>query len=172
MGITVTEKQELRDIINDRVDKAIARLEHDNTLGITKLREVAKELAVKELELGEFLKKDDDADASIARITKERDKLRDEAADRLGTRRDYRVRDGIDAHIEKAVDIVFDRMLADDEVGKKILALQAEKESMLETVWIATSSEQVKKLFLHVHNVLGESTTALGGMAQAIKPEV
>jgi len=41
-------------------------------------------------------------------------------------------------------------ILAESELGRRVLSLRAEKENLLDTVWLATSSTQIKQLWEQV----------------------
>jgi hypothetical protein len=77
-----------------------------------------------------------------------------EAADALGKRQA--------AHQE--------RLLADDPVGREIARLEAEKDNLLDTVWLATSPSQIKQLWSNVAELLGDQPTSLEREALSIDP--
>ena len=54
-----------------------------------------------------------------------------------------------------------DELLKDSPLGRQILKLRAEKDALLDTVWLATSSAQVRDLWSRVSAVLGEEVTPL-----------
>ena len=170
MGITVTEKQELRDIINKRMKKKIEALDLKNAAEFGVMRVDARNIALKEMGLDEYMTRYDDICATIKRLDKERDQLTEVAAAAAGIEEGYRPHHLIEQRVNTAQEAVFNRMLADHPVGQKIVALQKEQEHMLETVWVATSSAQVKELFRKVNEVLDESPTDLGVRAGEITP--
>ncbi|MFM9962951.1 MAG: hypothetical protein ACKV2Q_17220 [Planctomycetaceae bacterium] len=47
-------------------------------------------------------------------------------------------------------------MLADCEIGRRILTLRREKESLLDCVWLASSPIQVRELWSKVSELLGD----------------
>ena len=63
-----------------------------------------------------------------------------------------------------------EQLLAGDAVGKEIVRLQAERERLLDTVWLATSSVQIRTLWPKVGELLGDETTQLERDALAIEP--
>lgn len=170
MSITVTEKQELRDIINRRMKKKIEALKTENAAEFGTMKAEAYNIAVKELGLGEYMVKHADIVATIERLQEEKNEMEKKAAKSVGANTSYRPHDNVEEKIESAQDQVFERMLAGHPVGQQILDLKKEQDHMLETVWVATSSAQVKKLFEKVNEVLGESPTNLGGKAADIEP--
>jgi hypothetical protein len=54
-----------------------------------------------------------------------------------------------------------EELLAETPLGQQILKLRAEKEALLDTVWLATSSSQIRDLWSRVSVVLGEEETPL-----------
>ncbi|MBX3435797.1 MAG: hypothetical protein KF847_20965 [Pirellulales bacterium] len=61
-------------------------------------------------------------------------------------------------------------LLAADPLGQKILALELEREELLDTVWLATSRAQVKELWGRVLELLQQPPTALQAEALKIEP--
>jgi hypothetical protein len=63
-----------------------------------------------------------------------------------------------------------ERLLADDPVDREIARLEAEKDNLLGTVWLATSPSQSKQLWSRVAELLGDQPTSLEREAPAIEP--
>ena len=63
-----------------------------------------------------------------------------------------------------------DQLLADDPAGREIARLEAEKDRLLDTVWLACSPAQIKQLWTKVGELLGDEPTALEREALAIEP--
>ena len=61
-------------------------------------------------------------------------------------------------------------MLAQSDLGREILKLSAERESLLDAIWLATSPRQVKDLWSKVAALLGDEPTQLERDALAIPP--
>ena len=61
-------------------------------------------------------------------------------------------------------------ILAECELGKQVLTLRAEKENLLDTVWLATSSSQIKELWEQVNTLLELKPTPLEEKALTIAP--
>jgi hypothetical protein len=53
------------------------------------------------------------------------------------------------------------QLLAEDQVGKEITHLEAERERLLDTIWLATSPVQIRSLRSKVAELLGEEPTLL-----------
>ena len=63
-----------------------------------------------------------------------------------------------------------DQFLAEDPVGREIARWEAERENLLDTVWLATSPAQVRALWTKVGELLGDVPTPLEREALAIEP--
>jgi hypothetical protein len=63
-----------------------------------------------------------------------------------------------------------EQMLADDPVGREIARLEAEKDRLLDTVWLACSPDQIRQLWTRVGELLGDEPTTLEREALAIEP--
>lgn len=76
----------------------------------------------------------------------------------------------VERAIERRQAVHQEEVLAETEVGRKILALELEKENLLDTIWLATSPAQLKTLWSHVTALLGDEQTPLERDALAIEP--
>ena len=72
--------------------------------------------------------------------------------------------------IERRQTVHEDELLAEDARGQEILRLRQEKENLLDTVWLATSGQQIKELWKKVADLLSEEQTPLQKEALAIQP--
>ena len=61
-------------------------------------------------------------------------------------------------------------ILAESDLGKQILTLREEKDNLLDTVWLATSSSQIKELWEQVNALLEVTPTPLEEKALKIAP--
>ena len=61
-------------------------------------------------------------------------------------------------------------ILAESELGRQVLSLREEKENLLDTVWLATSSSQIKELWSQVNTLLEIKPTVLEEKALKIAP--
>jgi hypothetical protein len=72
--------------------------------------------------------------------------------------------------LDRRQEVHENELLVDDSVGAEIAHLEAERERLLDTVWLATSSVQIKQLWQKVSEVLGDEPTQLEREALAIAP--
>jgi hypothetical protein len=63
-----------------------------------------------------------------------------------------------------------DQLLSEDPVGREVARLAAEKDTLLDTVWLAASPTQIKQLWTRVAELLGDEPTTLEREALAIEP--
>jgi hypothetical protein len=63
-----------------------------------------------------------------------------------------------------------EQLLADDPIGQEIARLDAERERLLDVVWLATSPAQIRTLWSKVGELLGDESTQLEREALAIEP--
>ena len=63
-----------------------------------------------------------------------------------------------------------EQLLADDPIGREIAHLEAEKDTILDTIWLAVSPSQIKQLWTKVSELLGDEPTRLEREALAIEP--
>jgi hypothetical protein len=61
-------------------------------------------------------------------------------------------------------------LLADDPVGQQIARLESERENLLNTVFLACSTSQIKQLWSKVGELLDDPPTPLEREALAIEP--
>ena len=179
MAITVSEKTHWRDRIAKRIDHRVETLvaKEDPTL----LQRTEKEAREKAYESLGILSQRDELEALEKQkedIEKRERRLHAEQRAILnGTKVEDELEHGsyrYDKTVENAVGMrakVHEaELLAEDEVGKQILSLRAEKENLLDTVWLATSPSQIKELWEQVNTLLSIVPTELEQKALAISP--
>jgi hypothetical protein len=63
-----------------------------------------------------------------------------------------------------------DEILADHELGQQVVRIRAEKDRLLDVIWLATSSVQVRQLWTKVGELICDEPTQLEREALAIPP--
>ncbi len=182
--LSVTEKSHWRDRIAARIDKLIEATRARDPARFDRIAREARDRAIASLGLAEAhadLEAIRVEEAALARRKKQAQRamvatLRsvppDEVPDHVV------VRYGSDLGLpQEAADAIarrqaahHDELLAADDAGRAILRLQAEKEDLLDTVWLAVSPAQIKQLWAKVGDLLGDEPTRLEREALSIPP--
>jgi hypothetical protein len=179
-GLTATAKTHWRDRITRAVERIrarhpalfdrIARDAHARalaSLGLTDLYADLESIRAEELALARRRKQTQKAMLATLRST---------PIDEVGD--GFSVRYGSELGLpNEAADAIARRqsahqeqLLADDPISREIGKLEAEKDALLDTVWLACSPAQIKQLWARVGELLGDEPTALEREALAIEP--
>jgi hypothetical protein len=183
-GLTVTEKAHWRDRIAARIDRAVARVEAAHPALFDRVRREAHAEALRSLGLaGPYaeLEAVQAEEAALARRKRQAQRAMlaavrgvppEEVPDGFGVRYggELPVPSEAAEAIAKRQAAHRERLLAEDQVGWEVARLGAEREALLDTVWLATSPAQVKQLWSRVGELLGEEPTALQRAALALAP--
>lgn len=162
--LTVTEKEHWKSRIEQRINRAIEKLQYKNPIYMSTIQAEARASAFKKLGIADLHLKRESLLASIKELQSEADAFEQSMFNQvLGPNRPYPYhnRSDLDNVVRKEAAHIEDELLAGDELGRQILKFRAEKESLLDTVWLATSSQQVRELWHQVAAVLGDEPTAL-----------
>src|SRR5262249_60466966 len=76
----------------------------------------------------------------------------------------------IRAAITKRQAVHEEELLAGHELGRQVLRLRAERENLLDSIWLASSPTQIRTFWQKVNELLGDEPTALEREAMAIPP--
>ena len=183
-GLTVTEKNHWRDRIAARIDRATERIKGRHPALFDRVSREAHAQALASLGLAdahaelEAIRADE---ATLARRKKHAQKamiaaLRSTPIEEVSDH--FSLRYGSDLALpQEAADAITRRqavhqeqLLADDPIGREIARLAAEKDNILDTVWLAVSPNQIKQLWSKVSELLGDEPTRLEREALAIEP--
>ena len=74
--------------------------------------------------------------------------------------------------IKTRVEVHEEQSMMQSDLGRRIVDLRREKDNLLDVVWLATSSVQIKELRGKVAELLGDETTRLEREAMVIAPVV
>jgi hypothetical protein len=92
--------------------------------------------------------------------------VRGESADDLSRHDVYRWDTEVHAAIKRRQSLHEDELLAESETGRRILELRQERENLLDTVWLATSSTQIRTLWTQLGELLDDEQTQLRKRSQ------
>jgi hypothetical protein len=177
-NLTVAEKTHWRDRIQARIDRKIEQVTAGEPGLIERIRHAARARALESLGLAGFQEELDRIAGQRAELDRRDTQVRREMLARVrGVSADdldcySRVHDHpeIRAAIEKRRAMHEEELLAGHELGRQVLRLRAEKEDLLDVVWLATSPAQVRQLWTKVTELLGDEPTDLERAALAIPP--
>jgi len=181
MGLTLGEKTHWRDRIAKRINRRIETLvaKQDPTL-LQRVSEEAREKAYESLGIDAQQREFEDIQKQKEEIERRERRLRAEQRAVInGTSVEEELGSGYyygrsDPEVERVVSarasVLEADILAESDLGKQILTLRAEKDNLLDTVWLATSCSQMKELWEQVNTLLEMKPTALEEKALAIAP--
>ena len=181
MGLTLGEKTHWRDRIAKRIDHRIETLvaKQDPAL-LQHVVEEARKKAYESLGIDAQRREFEDLEKQKAQMERRQRRLQAEQRSVInGTAVEVELERGgyygpPDHEIEEAVKARAKALeadiLAESDLGKQVLALREEKDNLLDTVWLATSSSQIRELWEQVNALLEVTPTPLEEKALKIAP--
>jgi hypothetical protein len=148
-GLTVTEKEHWKNRIAHRIDRCIdAHWATEPNLQ-DRIEREARQQALDSLGLADFaaeLEAIERQTTANERRQRELGKqmlaaVRHVPVEQLGDYYSYQHDSEVDSAVARRQQSFADRLLAESPTGKKVLALRAEKDRLLDTVWLATPSQ-------------------------------
>lgn len=161
MSLTITEKQHWKERIEARITAEVKKLKASDTGLFKAIREEAHQTAVEKLGLTEACGRITSLAAQIAQLKKMHEDLELETAKKLNSGYFYNASNVIESAINELIPAEEERLMAQTPTGNRVLELEKEKQSLLDIVWLATSSPQVRELWLQVDALLGAAATQL-----------
>jgi len=183
-GLTVTEKEHWRMRISARIEKRIEAIKAQHPALIERIKREARARALQSLGLAEAYTELEQVQAEAAALERRRTRAQramlavlrglpvEEISDGFSIRYGREIplpMDAADA-LDRRQEAHQEQLLAGDPVGEEITRLEAERERLLDTVWLATSSVQIRTLWSKVGELLGDETTQLERDALSIAP--
>jgi len=182
MSITVSEKEHWKERIAKRIDQRIETLvaKQDPTL-LQRVTQQAVAKAYESLVIAVQQRELDEIDKRKEEMAKRERRLRAEQCaiingtgveDELekGGHYSYYPNDVLNHALSTRANALEADILAESELGRQIISLRVEKDNLLDTVWLATSSTQIKQLWEQVNALLGVTPTPLEDKALKIPP--
>ena len=177
-GLTVAEKEHWKERLSKRIDRRIEAITAEDPQLLDRVHGEARQRALESLGLA-------DNQRELDEIRKQKETL-DERDAVLKNHLLARVRGvhinevgstyGCDTEVNKAirprVEAHEAQILMSSDVGRRIVELRREKDNLLDTVWLASSSAQIKELWGKVATFLRDEPTPLERDALAITPVV
>jgi len=181
MSITVAEKTHWKERIGRRIEHRIETLvaKQDPTL-LQRVSEEARQKAYESLAIDSHQRELEQLEKQKQEMERRERHLKAEQRSVLnGTSVEEELERGgyyprYDQEVENAVKAraraLEADILAESDLGKQVLTLREEKDNLLDTVWLATSSSQIKELWEQVNALLEVTPSALEGKALKIAP--
>jgi hypothetical protein len=177
-NLTVAEKTHWRDRFQARIDRRIEAITAADPGLMGRIKHEARERALESLGLASAQQELDRIESQRAELDRRDTQVRREMLARVrGVHAEDlelygRVRDHpeIKAAIGKRQAVHEDELLADNELGREVLRLRAEREGLLDAIWLATSPAQVRVFWRKVAELLGDEPTRLETEALSIGP--
>jgi len=164
MALTITEKQHWKSRIEARIEKRIQQLKDSNLAFFTKITETARQQAISKAKIGKDMTRLDEIAKTQSDLEAEHEALQKTIYSKLYGPKEassgYYLKSEINSRLANLQTAEEERLLADHELGRELAKLAAEKENLLDTVWLATSPRQVTDLWQKMLKLLGDETTA------------
>ena len=175
-NLTVAEKDHWRGRIQARIDRKIEQITAGEPGLIERIKHEARGRALESLGLAAFQGELDRIAGQRAELDRRDTQVRREmlakvrgvSADDLDCYTRVHDHPEIRAAITKRQALHEEELLAGHELGRQVLRLRADRERLLDTVWLACSSAQIRQLWSSVNALLGDEPTALEREALAI----
>lgn len=177
-NVTVAEKTHWRDRIQARIDRKIEAITAGDPGLMERTRHEARGRALESLglaasqqELDRIAVQRADLDRRDAQVRKEMlAKVRGVPAGDLDGYARVHDHPEIRAAIDRRRARHEEEILAGHDLGRQVLRLRAERENLLDSIWLATSPSQIRSFWQKVGDLLGEEPTRLEREALAIPP--
>jgi hypothetical protein len=177
-NLTVSEKTHWRDRIQAKIDRQIEAILAGELGLMERIKHEAKGRALESLglagyqdELDRIASQRAELDNRDTRIRREMlAKVRGVSIDDVDGYSRMHDHPEIRAAIGKRQAVHEQELLAGHELGRQVLKLRAERENLLDAIWLATSPSQVRVFWQKVAELLGEEPTDLEREALSIPP--
>lgn len=167
MTLTVKEKEHWKASIDRKVQRAIDAIYAEGEPSFRdRILKESRRKALQSLGIEELQNRNIAISDQLRVLQEEQRELEKKLADAVKARcSEYKVEYSYQFSLEAAIRLRqkrFEReLLNENELGQKILRLQDEQEELLDTVWLATSSSQIKELWSRVSKLLDQPPTGL-----------
>jgi len=170
MSLTIKEKEHWKDRIAQKIEQKINRLVSSTQRNYLKnVAELARSKAIESIGLVENERQQAELERTVEQSNAELERLKIAfgaaitglSVEAIVAKGIWRTKELIDSEF-RTLTIQQERLIMQgDELGREILKLRDEQEQLLDTVWLATSSIQIRQLWQSVHELLADQPTAL-----------
>ena len=183
-GLSVSEKQHWKDRIAARIARRVETIKAEHPALFDRVKREAHAQALGSLGLSGPYAELEAAQAEEAGLARRKKRAQramlaalkgvpiEEVSDGFSVRYGSELPLPIEAAdaIAKRQEAHQERLLADDPVGRQVAGLEAERDRLLDVVWLACSPAQIRALWTKVGTLLGDEPTGLERDALGIEP--
>ena len=176
--LSVTEKAHWKSRLEERLDKKIEAVWAEDPGLKERLADQARQQAVVSLGVADLQAEHDRLEEEIKACQQRQEDIRRQMLTVLGGPPaspnsyscEYEANSRLEAAVNRRQQVILDELLQASDQGRRILALEAEKANLLDTIWIATSPHQIRTLWTKLAEILHDEPTPLQREALAIPP--
>jgi hypothetical protein len=177
-NLTVAEKTHGKERIPIRIDRKIEQITAGDPGLLERIKHEARGRALESLGLAGFQEELDRIASQRAELDRRDRQVRREmlarvrgvSADDLDGHSHVHDHPEIRAAVEKRRAMHEEELLAGHEIGRQVLRLRAEREDLLDAIWLATSPAQIGTFWQKAAELLGEEPTRLEREELSIPP--
>ncbi len=177
MTLTVKEKEHWKERIGKRIDAAVENLKmFDRKKVLKNIEAAALKEAEESLGLPDLIERFTDVTDRKKQLDERLKAVLTEMREQVGIpeNQSHYYGDGLPHWLLEAIKrrakIHRLPLMEATEIGRKLLMLEREKEELLDTVWLSTSTKQIKQLWAEVAQLLDIEQTDLQKKAAEIEP--
>lgn len=162
MAISISEKQHWKERIEKKIKQRIHALKSQNPTYFVNAESEAKLLAINELGIATEFEELKHLNQEIDRMTEDLKTRICVTIEKLSGEKPlhYNVHVGrIDTLLQPYTARKLDELLQADKLGREVAKLESEKENLMDTIWLATSSRQMSDMWTKVLKLLDEEGT-------------
>jgi hypothetical protein len=175
-ALTVTEKEHWKERIERRVNKRIEAIWNERPELKEQIDQQARRQAYESLGLAELMGRRQQLEQQQEELTKQQRFaerkmlaiLQGKPLEETSWVSEYQWQQQVEAAVQRRQNVLRDELMKQHDEGRRILALQLERENLLDTVWLATSPTHLRTLWTKVAEILQDQPTPLQQEAMAI----
>ena len=173
-GLTVTEKEHWKDRLSRRIDRRIDAIAAEEPQFLDSVKAQARQIAIASFGLADTYRELVAVQQEKSRIVDREEELARQllivirGTDPSRGSAAYCVESYLNEAIKTRVEVEQESLLLKSQLGRRIVELRREKDNLLDTVWLATSSQQIKDLWTKVGELLQDEPTRLEREAIAL----
>ncbi len=162
MALSVTEKQHWKDRIDQKIKRRIESLKALNATYFAEMETAAKLTAATELGIHSDIEAIRAMEQKIEKLQNDSKKHLLQVIEKISGKQlnpYYAQMDRVDTELKPHIERCLHKLLTNDPRGQEVIKLESEREQLLDTIWLATSSRQVRDMWTQVLKLLGEDSS-------------